>query len=163
MTGAMRAAARGMAAGLVGTIAMTLSERMEMAISGRDPSEIPRQVGASLLPGKHLDRPGDVQGLNSAVHWAHGISMGALRGLLGTAGLHGPTASAAHFALLWGGDAALYRALGVAPAPWHWSGDELATDMFHKGVYAVTTGVVYDALASTDDPAPVPADIGRAS
>jgi hypothetical protein len=73
--------------------------------------------------------------------------MGAVRGLLDVAGLHGPAASAAHFALLWGGDAALYRALGIADVPWRWEANELASDMLHKGVYAAVTGAVYDALA----------------
>ena len=141
------ALSRGMFAGLVGTIAMTLSERVEMAVSGREGSQVPGQVGAHLLPGKDPDVPSDVERLNEPVHWAHGIGMGALRGVLGLAGLRGPEATAAHFALLWGGDAALYRGLGVADAPWRWGADELASDMLHKGVYAVVTGVVYDALA----------------
>ena len=73
--------------------------------------------------------------------------MGALRGALDLAGLRGPQASLAHFALLWGGDAALYRALGIAEMPWRWTSDELATDLLHKGVYAAVTGAVYDTLS----------------
>ncbi len=143
----VRAAARGMIAGAVGTAAMTLTERLEMAISGRAPSTVPGQVGAHLLPGADPGTVSDVARLNGPVHWAHGISMGALRGALDGMGLRGPAASAAHFALLWTGDVALYRALGIAEVPWRWSGDELATDVLHKGVYAAVTGAVYDALA----------------
>ncbi len=142
-----RAAARGMIAGAVGTAAMTLTERLEMAISERPPSTVPGQVGAHLLPGVDPSAERDVARLNGPVHWAHGIGMGAVRAALDGMGLRGPAASAAHFALLWGGDAALYRALGVADLPWRWSGDELATDVLHKGVYAMVTGAVYDALA----------------
>jgi hypothetical protein len=65
--------------------------------------------------------------------------------------MQGPQATAAHFALFWGGDAMLYRGLGVADVPWKWSGDELASDVLHKGVYAVVTGAVYDALAGRGD------------
>jgi hypothetical protein len=79
----------------------------------------------------------------------HGISMGAVRGALDVAGLRGAEASVAHFLLLWSGDAALYRALGVADVPWRWEADELASDVLHKGVYAAVTGAVYDALAHT--------------
>lgn len=139
---------RGMVAGLVGTVAMTLSEKLESAVSGRPPSTVPGQVGAHLVPGKDPARTADVHGLNAPVHWAHGVSMGAVRGLLDSAGLSGPAATAAHFALLWGGDAALYKTLGIAKAPWEWSADELATDLLHKGVYAVVTGAVYDALSA---------------
>lgn len=139
---------RGLVAGAVGTVAMTVSERLEMAVSGREGSQVPGQVGASLIPGKNAESPTDVAQLNSAVHWAHGITMGALRGALDVAGLRGASASLAHFTLLWGGDAALYRALGIADVPWRWSPAELATDMLHKGVYAVVTGATYDALSS---------------
>lgn len=142
----LAALGRGMLAGAVGTIAMTLSERLEMAASGREASNVPGQVGAHVVPGKDPDSDADVASLNSPTHWAHGISMGALRGALDIAGLAGPTATAAHFALVWAGDAALYRALGIADVPWRWEPDELASDMLHKGVYAAVTGAVYDGL-----------------
>ncbi|MEJ7708139.1 MAG: hypothetical protein WKF82_13215 [Nocardioidaceae bacterium] len=138
---------KGVVAGLVGTSAMALSERLEMAITGREASNVPGQVGAHLLPGKDPDNSADVEQLSAAVHWAHGLGMGAVRGLLDVAGLRGPAATAAHFALVWSGDAALYRALGIAPLPWQWPADELAADVLHKGVYAVTTGAVYEALS----------------
>lgn len=138
---------RGMVAGAVGTAAMTLSETLEMSVTGRDGSQVPGEVGAHLVPGRDPRSRADVALLNGPVHWAHGISMGALRGVLDLAGLRGPVASAAHFALLWGGDAALYRSLGVADVPWRWTAGELGTDMLHKGVYAVVTGATYDAMS----------------
>ncbi len=141
-----RAMVRGMVAGAVGTVAMTLSERVEMSLSGRAPSTVPGQVGAHLLPGADPTSSSDVARLGGPVHWGHGVAMGALRGVLDVAGLEGPAASAAHFALVWGGDAALYRALGIADVPWRWGADELGADLLHKGVYAAVTGAVYDAL-----------------
>ncbi len=140
-----RAAVRGMVAGAVGTIAMTLSERLEMSITGRAASTVPGQVGAHLLPGVDPAAHSDVARLNGPVHWTHGIAMGALRGVLDVMGLQGSPASGVHFALVWSGDAALYRALGIADVPWRWSRDELASDVLHKGVYAAVTGAVYDA------------------
>ena len=145
------ALARGMIAGAVGTVALTLSERLEMAITGREGSQVPGEVGAHLLPGNDPDARSDVDRLNTPVHWAHGIAMGGLRGLLDVGGVRGTAATAAHFALFWGSDAMLYRALGVADVPWRWSGDELASDVLHKGVYAVATGAVYEALAGPAD------------
>jgi hypothetical protein len=96
------AVVRGMVAGAVGTAAMTLSETVEMTLTGRKGSNVPGQVGAHLLPGRDPDSPADVERLNTATHWAHGIGMGALRGALDLAGVRGPQATAAHFALLWG-------------------------------------------------------------
>ena len=144
------AVAKGMAAGLVGTAAMTVSERIEMAVTGRQGSDVPGQVGARLS-GRQPESAADLQRLSTRVHWAHGILAGGLRGVLDRAGFEGPAASVAHFAALWGGDATMYAALGIAPAPWNWDEDELAADVLHKGVYAAVTGVVYDALP------PVPA------
>ena len=138
---------RGMVAGVVGTTAMTLSQRLEMTLAGRPASTVPGQVGAHLLPGSDPNSAADVERLNAATHWAHGIGMGALRGALGLAGLRGPQATAAHFALVWSGDAALYNALGIAEVPWRWETAELASDLLHKGIYAAVTGAVYDALA----------------
>lgn len=136
-------------AGAVGTAAMTVSERLEMALTGRSPSQVPGRVGAHLLPGRNARSASDVDGLNSAVHWGHGVLMGSLRGVLDVVGVRGPRASAVHLALLWSGDAGLYRALGIADLPWRWRTDELATDLLHKGVYAATTGFVYDVLLSS--------------
>ena len=138
---------KGMVAGLVGTAAMTVSERVEMAVTGREASDVPGQVGAKLL-GLQPATDAEMDRLSTQVHWIHGILGGALRGVLDRAGATGPAASVAHFAALWGGDAGLYAALGIAPAPWDWDQDELAADVLHKGVYAAVTGVVYDALAS---------------
>ena len=138
---------KGMVAGLVGTAAMTVSERIEMAVTGRKPSDVPGQVGAKVL-GRQSATDAEMQRLSTQVHWTHGILGGALRGVLDRAGIAGPAASVAHFAALWGGDASLYVALGIAPAPWEWDQDELAADVLHKGVYAAVTGAVYDALPS---------------
>ncbi len=151
---ALSAVMRGMVAGALGTAAMTVSERLEMSISGREGSRVPGEVGAHLIPGKDHRSSSDVEALNTAVHWAHGISMGALRGVLDIAGIRGPAASAAHFALLWGGDAALYRALGVADVPWRWEPAELGIDMLHKGVHAAVTGAAYDALTNLQTGSP---------
>ena len=124
---------------------MPLPGRLERTLTGRAPSTVHGEVGAHLLPGAGPVAPSDVARLNGPVDWGHGIAMGGLRGGLGVAGVHGPAATAGHFALVWGGDATLYRALGVADVPWRWSGGELGADLLHKGVYAAVTGAVYDA------------------
>ena len=147
-TSLARATVLGMLAGAVGTVAMTLTQRVEMSISGRAPSTVPGQVGAHLVPGTDPGSLSDVARLGGPVHWGHGIAMGALHGVLDEAGLHGPAASAAHFALVWGGDAALYRTLGIADVPWRWSAAELGDDLGHKAVYAAVTGLTYDALTA---------------
>lgn len=93
-----------------------LAEQVDMQVTGREPSDVPGQVGAHLLPGRDPASAADVARLNTPVHWVHGVTMGAVRGALDSAGVRGPAASAAHFALVWGGDAALRHRRGLRQA-----------------------------------------------
>ena len=140
-----KALAKGLLAGLAGTAVMTLSETAEMRLTGREGSTVPGRVGAKLFDVRPTGDAAMAR-LNTRVHWGHGVLMGAARGALSLAGLAGLPATAAHFALVWGGDAALYALLRVAPAPWRWGARELVTDLCHKGVYAAATGAAFDAM-----------------
>lgn len=139
-----RAIVKGALAGLVGTAVMTVAQRLEMSVTGRHPSTVPGQVAAQLL-GR--TEPDAVARLNLPTHWAHGAAMGPLRGALAGMGLRGVTGSTVFFAMMWAGDAMLYRTLGIADPPWRWSPAELATDIGHKALYALVTGIAYDTLA----------------
>lgn len=136
----------GLGAGAIGTAALTIAETAEMRLTGRESSTVPGQVGARLVGRDPDANEGLVARLNPVVHWAHGIALGAVRGLLDVAGLGAERATLAFYPLVWGGDAALYRALGIAPAPWRWGASELLTDLFGKGVYAVATSAAYIVL-----------------
>ena len=145
----LKAAGLGLVAGLVGTAALTLAERLEMALTGREPSTVPGQVGVKVAGREPGANPELVERLNPVVHWGHGIGLGAARGLLDAAGLGPLAATLVFYPVVFGGDAALYRALGIAPAPWHWSRAELATDLFGKGVLAFATSGAYIALENS--------------
>ena len=137
---------RGLLSGLVGTVAMTISETIEMRATGREASTVPAQVGSTLL-GVHPVSDEQLGRLNTVVHWGHGALLGATRGLMSIAGLRGLQATLGHFTAFWIGDIALYKVLGIAPAPWRWKRQDLVIDVFHKGVYALVTGAAYDKLA----------------
>ncbi len=139
----LEAVGLGLLAGAIGTVALTLAERAEMALTGRAPSMVPGQVGAKLSGRDPQADQMLVKRLNPIVHWAHGVALGAVRGLLDLAGLGAVTATLVFYGVVWGGDAGLYRALGIAPAPWHWRRSELVTDLFGKGVLAVATSLAY--------------------
>lgn len=139
------ALARGAVAGVAGTVAMTASQAVEMRLTGRQPSDVPAQVGERLSGYTPADEAAH-QRVNTGVHWGHGVVNGALRGLIGLTGATGASATALHFGAVWGTDAALYHALGIAPPPWAWETAALGTDVLHKGVYAVVTGLVYERL-----------------
>ncbi len=136
----------GLAAGAIGTVALTAAEALEMKLTGRESSTVPGQVGTKLSGVDPDTHPGRVARLNPIVHWAHGISLGAVRGLLDVAGLGPLAATLVFYPIVFGADAALYKALGIAPAPWKWSRTELLTDLFGKGVLAFATSGAYILL-----------------
>ncbi len=142
----LEAVGLGLAAGAIGTVVLTLAENIEMKATGREPSTVPGQVGAKLA-GRDPDADAAlVERLNPIVHWGHGVGLGAVRGLLDVAGLGPLAATLAFYPIVFGGDATLYRVLGIAPAPWRWSRAELATDLFGKGVLAFATSGAYILL-----------------
>lgn len=136
---------KGAAAGLIGTAVMTAAQAAEMRLTGRKPSLVPGRVASKLLRLKPADEQA-LSRISTGMHWAHGMTMGTVRALIGRGGLHGGAAAAAHFALTWSGDVMLYKALGIAPWPWQWSLEELAPDILHKSTYAVATSAAYDRL-----------------
>lgn len=136
----------GLLAGVAGTVVLTLAEKLQMRVSGREPSTVPGQVGAKLTGRDPEVHPQVAERLNPVVHWMHGIGLGAVRGLLDVAGLGFVPATAVFFVLVWGGDALLYRALGIAEMPWNWSRSDLLSDLWGKGAYAVATSAAYLAL-----------------
>jgi len=136
----------GLAAGVIGTIALTVAESAEQRLTGRQSSTIPGQVGTKLAGKDPATNPALVARLNPIVHWVHGISLGAVRGLLDLTGLSALAATVVFVPLVWGGDALLYRMLGIAPAPWKWERGELLTDLYGKGVLALATSGAYILL-----------------
>ncbi len=135
---------RGLAAGAVGTAALTLAERAEMALTGREPSTVPGQVGARLTGQDARPDSNAVKRLNPFVHWGHGIGLGVARAMLEGAGRR--RATLVFLPMVWAGDATLYRVLGIAPSPWRWSRQDLVTDLFGKAILAGVTSAAYIAF-----------------
>jgi len=53
----------------------------------------------------------------------------------------------AHFALMWPGDVAPYKAVCISPWPWKCSVEELVPDVLHKGLFVVATSAAYDRMS----------------
>jgi hypothetical protein len=143
----MAAVARGLVAGLAGVAAMTLSEKIEQLFTGRPNSYVPAHTLERLLGRPH--RPDSERTImNWAMHWGQGIALGTVRGLMADRGVRGPVASHMfmNFRLL--NDQILENSTGVGALPWTWPVDEQVIDLFHKAVYAHTTGVVVDLLVA---------------
>jgi hypothetical protein len=140
------AVGRGLFAGAAGTAAMTLSSTLEMKLRDREASTAPADAAGKVL-GVQPSDPGGKARFSNAVHWGYGTSWGAVRGLIGVAGVSGPAATASHFAAIWPSAMVMLPALGVAPPPWKWGATELGVDALHHLVYVSATNVAYAALS----------------
>ena len=86
---------KGLFAGVVGTTAMTVSSTLEMKIRGRPGSSAPAQAAGKVL-GVEPTGEAEEARFSNLVHWGYGTSWGAVRGLIGAAGLEGTGAAAVH-------------------------------------------------------------------
>lgn len=130
--------ARGLIAGFVGTCALTVSQRVEMAVSGRPPSDLPARVAEGLLGISPRGRRRELVG--SAAHWVNNTASGVSRAAIGAAGLRGAGALAATFVLYLGGEALLFRSLGFEPSALR------PIDLAHAAVWALATDAAYELL-----------------
>ena len=135
---------KGLFAGVVGTAAMTVSSTLEMKIRERPGSSAPEAAGKVL--GVEPKGEAEQARFSNMIHWGYGTSWGAVRGLIGAAGLEGPGAAAAHLGVVWGTEQVMLPALSVAPPFWRWGVKEVAIDTLHHLVYAGATSAAYDFL-----------------
>ncbi len=145
----------GLAAGAAGVAAMTLTEKIEQAFTKRPNSYVPAHVLEKLLGFQH--KPDEERlGLNWTMHWGQGILLGIARAFMAERGVRGPVGSFLFLNLRLLNDQTLENATGVGALPWTWPRDEQALDLFHKSMYAFTTGAVLDQLIPGPDQTPVP-------
>lgn len=136
---------RGLFAGLIGTVAMTLVQLVEMKITGRAPSTAPADAAAKML-GIEPRGPVERTRFSNLVHFAYGTTWGAVRGLLGITGLAPWLATLLHFALIWGTGLMMLPAVGVAPPVTKWGAKWVVLDAAYHVVYAVATGLTYEYI-----------------
>lgn len=138
---------KGLFAGLVGTAAMTASSTLEMKLRGRAASSAPANAAAKVLGVEPVDDAAKER-FSTAVHWGYGTGWGMARGVLGAAGVGGVPAAALHFSALWGSEVVMLPTLGVAPAITEWGPEEIAIDIWHHVVYALSAGAAYEWIDS---------------
>jgi hypothetical protein len=134
----------GIVAGAVGAAAMTLTEKLEQRFTRRPNSYVPARTLGRLLRLRSADEDRLLR--NWAMHYATGAIVGTLRGVMAAAGLRGPWAAALFTPVRLSVDQTQENITGVGAPPWTWPREELVIDLAHKGVYALVTGAVADAL-----------------
>ena len=146
-----RGAVNGMVAGLAGTVAMTVSEKIEQVITKRPDSYIPAHAMERIL-GLPTKPDEERRWMSWLAHWGLGIVPAALRGIMAEGGMRGPLASGMFFVTRMTTDETIENVTGVGKPPWAWPPKLAAIDALHKAVYAFATGAVADALATTPPP-----------
>ncbi len=130
----------GIAAGLIGTIVMTIGQKAEMALTTRPPSSTPAKA-VEKVAGVELETADDKQRASTPIHWAYGTALGAI--LAGLDRIPEPARTGLFFASAWGGGAMLLNGLGLATPPHRQKSRDLATDISHHAVYALSAGGAY--------------------
>lgn len=141
----------GVLAGVAGTAAMTVSEKLEQALTGRPSSYIPAHTVERFL-GLTTKPDGERRTLNLATHWVLGVLPAALRGVMAEGGMRGPLASTMFWVTRLTTDETMENVAGVGKPPWSWRPALGSVDLLHKAVYAFATGMVADRLAVTPPP-----------
>lgn len=160
---------RGLIAGFAGTVAITISQMIEMKITGRGSSDAPMTVAgkalgvepkgkAALEVEKHKDDSDQKEDtleekveenkgkFSQIIHFTYGSCWGICRGVLDLIGFRGATASLMHFGAVWGAEQIMLPAAGAAKPITKWPAKQIASDVLHHAVYAIAAGAVYDAM-----------------
>jgi hypothetical protein len=140
---------RGLLAGLVGTAAITLSQMIEMQITGREQSETPAEAVEKVFPVE-TENQEQKEKLSIISHWAYGTTWGLFRGMLDVVGIHGWKATSLHFGAVTGTAMTMLPGLDVAPPVKEWGKQQIAVDTIHHAVYAIAAGIVYDSIRRPD-------------
>ncbi|MDB5098931.1 MAG: hypothetical protein JWM80_3352 [Cyanobacteria bacterium RYN_339] len=135
----------GMIAGLVGTLAMTAGQQLEMRLRKRKPSSAPAEAVERIFEVQAKNELAEYR-LATAAHLGYGTTWGAFRGLVDQVGLRGAPASLLHAVVLQGAAMWMMPALKVAPPVKEWGAKEIAIEGVHHLVYATATGLTYELL-----------------
>ena len=142
---------RGLIAGFVGAVAMTIASTLEMKLRKRPPSSAPADAAGKVLGIQPRDERGKRR-FSNVVHYAYGSAWGlgraAVRAAFCAVGRRRASIAEplAHFALVWGVGLAMLPALGITKPFWRWGTKEIAIDALHHSVYAAAADGAYRLL-----------------
>jgi hypothetical protein len=143
------AAGKGAVAGAAGTAAITLSQRIESKIRGREPSTAAAEAVQNVLEIEPKDDDAG-QRLNTVAHLGYGTAWGVPRGLLGAFGLGTIPATLLHFAGVQTAAMVVVPRTTDAPPVSKWDKQEIAVETLHHLVYATVAGAVYGWLTRSE-------------
>jgi hypothetical protein len=149
----MRRIALGLAAGIVGTAAMTAWQELLPRLTGdqgdgEDEEPAPAQAARKLLGALGIEPPASwTPYLTQAAHWTYGIGWGGVYGAVRRRDDY-PLPVGLGFGLgVWAASYAQLVPLGIYEPPWRYPAEELAEDLSYHAVYGLGVAGAYAALA----------------
>ncbi len=143
MAGAANIIGRAVVAGMVGSIVMTVFQKLiEMPLTRRGDSYEPAKLAQKVLPVEPKNKKEKTR-LNYITHFALGAMWGAAYGVAAYKGLRGTKAVARVFPAIYTNDLATITILGL-DKPWKWTRKETAIDVVDKFAQVVATSFIFD-------------------
>ena len=133
----------GLLAGLIGTLAMSTSQALEMRLTKRKASTTPAEAVETLVGVDVPDWLTEHQ-LSTAAHVTFGTGLGL--GLAALAKLPEPARGAVFFIGSWSAGTAMITGLGVSDPPTKWGVKSLVIDLAHHAVYAGSAALAFSGL-----------------
>lgn len=149
MTTPLAAVGKGLAAGAVGTGAMTAAQMAAMKIRGGEASNTPAEVGRRIVEGVlRREVPEErMDALNNAMHVLYGTSWGAVYGIVQASRRpRSPRHGLAFGLAVWGVSLVQLPAMKLAPPVWEYPPDELAADVSFHLVYGLSVAAAFAAI-----------------
>ena len=134
----------GLLAGLAGTAAMSIFQKITEKITGNKPDESTVAIAKKIL--NYYPSKGKELGFANAVTYSYGSANGIIRSLLSFAGTKNFNATAIHFGIISAMVITVEPMLDVAPALLKRNPEKFALTLFHHALYAVVTGLVFDTI-----------------
>jgi hypothetical protein len=151
---------RGVAAGLIGTAAMTAYQLAVAKLRGQPlatpvphrwadapaPARVAKKAADAVGQGRRFTRE-DVPALTNAMHWLYGTAWGAVYGLAAGSGRPNPATGGALLGTgVWAAAYGELVPLGIYRPPWRYPAKELALDLSYHLVYGAAVAGAYAAL-----------------
>ncbi len=135
---------RGLLAGFGGTVARNISKKIEESITGKKRSNATVKAVEKVFniqPSKN-----NKELFTKSIVYGYGSANGIIRSALSLAGIKGLSATTLHYAIICTTVITVEPMLDVAPPITQRNPGEVAAEFFHHAVYAIVTGVVFNAL-----------------
>lgn len=134
---------KGLVAGFLGTVAITISQSIEMKKTGREPSNTPFLAAQKVFEINAQNEIAEKKLIN-IVHFGYGTSLGVIRGVLNILGIKGLIGTLIHISIVQALSMIFLPQLNLAPPAREWEKKTVLTELLHHGVYGIIAGIFFD-------------------